>query len=318
MGSTFTFREVNEQITMLYQAGDYDGALALATRHIDDFPERRSEMIYWRLCMSARVEEAEKPIRILEQALDEGYWFGETVLRESPSLIPLVDIPAYEQLIARSAAMAAEDLDQSPELIIIPPEGRKGPLPLLLGLHENVGTSLSARSSWEGLGKEGYLLAFPSSSQPGFWKGGFIWDNRDIAKQEVSEHFASVCDQHEVDLERVVITGHSMGGQLAIWLALSRTIKVRGFIAVGPYLPDEEIDTWTELIEAAKASDMRGVIFLGEKDGDIPHEGVYRLAERLNAAGIACRVEMVPGEGHDITPEYQRRFPEALRFVAGG
>jgi predicted esterase len=317
MGNAPTFQEINAEITERYQAGDYDKALALASRHIDDFPDRRVEMIYWQLCMSARVGGAEMAIRILEQALDEGYWFSEAVLRESPSLIPLVGMGAYEELIVRSAAMAASDMEEIPRSVVIPPEGRTGPLPLLLGLHENVGTALSAQSSWGELGKEGYLLAFPSSSQQGFWKGGFIWDDRDAAVRDVSAHFASVCDQHQVDAGSVIITGHSMGGQLAIWLALSGTVKARGFITVGPYLPDEEIATWEEIIESAQESGMRGVIFLGEKDGDVPHDGVYTLSERLNTAGIACKVEMVPGEGHAITPEYQRRFPKALRFVAG-
>jgi predicted esterase len=317
MGNTPTFQEVNTEITERYQAGDYDKALALASRHLDDFPDRRVEMIYWRLCMSARVEEPEMAMRVLEQALDEGYWFSEAVLRESPSLVPLVGMPTYEELIARSAAMAASDMEEIPRSVVIPPEGRTGPLPMLLGLHENVGTALSAQTTWGGLGEEGYLLAFPSSSQQGFWKGGFIWDDRDAAVRDVSAHFAAVCEEHQVDADSVIITGHSMGGQLAIWLALSGTIKARGFITVGPYLPDEEIDTWGEMVESAKGSGMRGVIFLGEKDGDIPHEGVYALSERLNAAGIDCKVEFVPGEGHAITPEYQRRFPKALRFVAG-
>lgn len=318
MSDTLSFEMVNAQIDECYWSGDYVGALELATSHLNDFPDYRGLMIYWQLCMSARVEGSKGAVRVLKDALDEDFWFTEAILRESPSLAPLVGIPEYEQLIVRSAAMVAEDNEQPPESIVVEPKAHMESYPLLLGLHGNSMPALAARLAWEGLSEEGYLLAFPQSKQMGFWKADYVWNDRDVAVQEVSDYFETICEQYPIDRDRVVISGHSMGGQPAIWLALSGIIKAKGFITIGPYLPEEEIDAWDETIEAGKGSNIRGVIFLGEQDKSVPHEGIHKLAQRLNTEGKLCKIEIVPNEGHEITSEFRRRFPEALHFVAGG
>jgi predicted esterase len=112
----------------------------------------------------------------------------------------------------------------------------------------------------------------------------------------------------------VLIGGFSMGGQLALWLALSQSLPVRGFIAVGPYLPD--LEGWQALVEGVQGRGLRGYIITGEQDGTIPHDTLCTLVEWLNAHDIPCRMEELPGVGHGLAPELRESLERALEFVA--
>jgi dienelactone hydrolase len=54
----------------------------------------------------------------------------------------------------------------------------------------------------------------------------------------VGQHFQVLSEQYPIDRKRVVVAGFSMGGGLAIRLALSGALPARGFVGVGAFLPN--------------------------------------------------------------------------------
>jgi acetyl esterase/lipase len=133
--------------------------------------------------------------------------------------------------------------------------------------------------------------------------------------REIQEHYDALCRQHAVDPDRVVVAGFSMGGELAIWLALSGTIEARGFIAVGPGGPYmNEPDRWVPLIEASQGRGLRGYLVVGELDV-FCYEGTLALAELLKARGVPCQLEVHPNLGHDFPPEFQQSLARTLEFI---
>ncbi len=314
MPDVLTFNELQESLIQCFQEGKYTEALDLATAHLDRLPDYRADLNYWRMCAAARLEKHELAIKILEETLGGGDWYSEPVLRRSPSLQPLNGIPEYERLIERSVALWAAEQEKDHGLIVVEPEGQNKPYPLLVALHSNMARPSAARDSWIGLSDRGWLLAFPQS-RLAMWKGAYAWDDRDTVVPGVVEDLKTICERYPVDLERVVLAGHSMGGQLATWLALSQAIKARGFIVVGPYLPEEEISQWDEIIRGVKGSGLRGVFIFGDADDSIPHDMIYALCDKLKAQGLDCRVEKHSGLGHDFVPEIKQSLPAALDYV---
>jgi predicted esterase len=117
---------------------------------------------------------------------------------------------------------------------------------------------------------------------------------------------------YRIDEERIVLGGFSMGGGLAAWLALSGAIKARGFILVGPWVPD--MDQLLPLMEKDEVRRLRGYIIVGEND-EVCREISLTLAEHLRAHGIQCELEVHPGLAHEHPPDFEKSLADALEYI---
>ena len=317
--SNLTFSDLETQLYQLYQSGEYAQALDLATREASRFPTEAWRVTYWRICMASLMNETALALQLLEEALGSGIWYAEAQLREDPDLQPLQGLPQFEQLVEVCRKRQAEVQAQAaPALITLQPEGQcqagLQPCPLLLALHGNTKTAENSLGFWRSAVSKEWLLALPQSSQVR-GSDGYVWNDRDWAAREIQEHYAILCEQYAVDPDRVVVAGFSLGGELAIWLAMSGTIEARGFIAVGPAGPYmREPDNWVPLIEASQARGLRGYLVVGEQDV-FCYEGTQALAAMLRSRNIPCELEVHPNLGHDFPPEFQQSLIRALEFV---
>ncbi len=317
--SNLTFSDLRTQMFQLYQKGEYAQALDLVTREASRFPTEALRIYYWRICMASLLGETALALQLLEEALEAGFWYAEAQLREDPDLQPLQGLPGFEQLVEICRKRHAEAQAQAvPVLLTLQPEGgcQAGlqPCPLLLALHANNRTAEYSLGFWRSAVSKGWLLALPQSSQVRR-PDGYTWNDRDWAVREIQEHYATLCEQYAIDPDRVVVAGFSLGGELAIWLALSGTIEARGFIAVGPGGPYiSEPDDWVPLIEASQGRGLRGHLVVGEQD-IFCYEGTQALAALLKSRDIPCELEVHPNLGHDFPSEFQQSLAQALEFL---
>jgi predicted esterase len=148
------------------------------------------------------------------------------------------------------------------------------------------------------------------------WKDSYIWDDRDFATEEITRHYNALTTKYAVDRDRVVLTGHSMGGEMAVWLALNAAIPVRGFLAIGPGGPFvDDLENWQPLIEASEGTGLRGYIVVGQEDSTIPLNNVRKLVGQLNKAGISCQLEEIPDVGHEFSVEYEASLLRGLKYI---
>jgi predicted esterase len=334
--SELDYDSVQAEIQERYQSGDYVMALALAERYQNHFQDRVALFTYWLICFNARLRELDRSILLLRNALISGLWYGEVLLRKSPSLQPLQGIPDYENLVILNRQVQDADQTYQYPLIILRSEEQcshgSPPCPLLLGLHRNTGTVQSSLSFWRGAAYSGWLVAAPQSTQAA-WKDAYIWDNLDITRDEILHHTQTVINGYSIDPSRIVLGGHSMGGEVAIWLALSGAIPAAGFLAFGPGGPMmDHPDQWQPYIEAAASRAtsrhsgstrmdegdtlLRGYLIYGEEDRSIQPQNIQLLADALEASGLPCQVESVPGVGHDFDPKFETALMRALSFIS--
>src|SRR5690348_4945115 len=107
-----------------------------------------------------------------------------------------------------------------------------------------------------------------------------------------------------------------MGGETALRAALLGTIPVRGFILLGPGGPTIDTpDAWLPLLDAAASRGLRGYVFLGGADDDIPQDAVREIVAHLNTHGIPCGLETIPAIAHEYPADFGPYLARALAFI---
>jgi predicted esterase len=312
-----TFDEYYNEAMEHYGKGEFGTVYDLITADEARYPDHKAEILYLRSCMAARLGDNTLAMGLIRDALDQGIWYGEGMMRRTPSWQPLQGLPEFEELVQ---ACKAQELasDVGPQLLLSEPDGGCSPgdpCPVLLALHGNGDNGQRALTGWRPIVEQGWLLAAAQSSQAGMM-GFYIWDDQETALRELAAHYATLREEQSIDRDRMVIGGFSMGGETALRAALLGTVPARGFILLGPGGPTIDTpDEWLPLIEGAKERGLRGYVFLGEKDNTIPHDEIRAIVASLNAHGIPCELETVPGIAHEYPLDFGPRIKRALGFI---
>ncbi|MEI6308938.1 MAG: hypothetical protein WCP58_04775 [bacterium] len=305
-----TSLEALQEIDALFRSKDYAQAETLATESIHRFPLEVDEFVYLRMCAATRLGRIPQALQWMKEVLDAGGWYSEFLLRKSPSFEPLQGVPEFERLVGVSLRQQEADQKKGPEHRMFTPEGGDPPWPLFLVLHGNSLSAVWESHYWRSLVSRGWLLAMVESSL-GHWKGGYIWDDGEQARQDLEGCFRSLSPRYPLDFNKVILGGFSYGGQRAIEHAIKGTVGALGFLVLGPYLPD--LDQWSVLLDAGFPQGLRGYIITGELDES--HAQSLALASLLQARGIACEVEDLPGEGHWFPATFDSSLSRGLDFL---
>ncbi len=313
-----TFDTLLGQANRLYEAGDYGQALDLITREGRAYPERAQTWYYWRVCLAARTGQMALALQLFDDALAAGLWFSVTLLRQDTDLQPLQGMPEFEQrLEVCRQRQAAAQAAARPLSIVLQPSTPLLPgaeYPLLLALHGNDQNAQAALDSWRPALAEGWLVAVLQSSQVS-GANAYIWNDRDWAVREIQAHYSALRQSYPIDPERVVVAGFSRGAETAIWLALTASIKARGFIAVGPGGPFiTQPELWAPLVRAGSKLGLRGLVTIGEQDV-FSYAGTQALAAMLKEEAILCTLRVYPDLGHDFPPDFPQVLTEALALM---
>jgi pimeloyl-ACP methyl ester carboxylesterase len=145
-----------------------------------------------------------------------------------------------------------------------------------------------------------------------------------IAEKDVYDVLADVKNRFSIDEDRVYLTGLSMGGGGALWLALTRPDIWAAVAAVCPSAPPG-----TEQF-AINALDVPVRLFQGALDPLVPVQSTRQWNSLLEQAGARAEYTEYPRVRHnswdfaykdeaifDWFSQFRRnRFPERVRFVA--
>jgi dienelactone hydrolase len=321
MMSYTTFGELNNRLQELFQEENFIDALDLTNVSIDRFSDQRTLLEYWRLLLLARLGDFEGALDSLEGALQHECWFSELILRRSPSFQPLLNNPRFDELLHHNQEIAERDQEAQFPFYMLRSQGKcQGsgpPCPLLIGLHTNGGSAASSIEFWTPAASKGWLVAAPQSSQA-LMKGVYVWDDRQVAEKEIINDFQKIVDHYDINPWKSVIAGHSLGGEIAIWLTIKGVLEINYFLAVGPIGPYiDDLSHWERLLQENIKAGLRGYVVVGELDDSIRLENLTDMVEIFNRAGLETAMEIVPGLEHDYVPSYDEAILRGLNFLTG-
>ncbi len=311
-----TFQLLTNQLAQHFQNKQYAEALELITQEAPNFPNDRVWADYWKMMSAARVGNTSIVYQVADKLLEDDIWLGKVLWRETPSFAPLQGNADFELRVnAHLDAQAKEEKPAKPIMHTYLPENHSASSPLLIALHGNQRLALATLPFWESAIKKGWALALPQSTQAMF-KNSFVWDDFKESFESVQINFAELKKTLVFDQNRVVLAGHSMGGLIAVEMALRSLVSVRGFIVNGPATPfadaPEELES---LLPAILKSGLRCYFIIGEMDDDIFQDEIKAFAQKLKSAGVPCELEVVPNARHDDAPLYQPAFLRGLEFI---
>lgn len=311
-----TYAELNQRMIEHFQSGEFQQALELIEQEGSKFIAERLQVDYWRMCSAARVDSRAHVVKVADQFHSEGLWMGEIMWRLTPSFKPLQGDAEFERLATESQRLQAQEspLD-APVVLKYLPKNAPKQIPLLIALHGNQNTAAGTLPFWRPAVEEGTALVVPQSTQAMF-KGAFMWDDLDVSFEQVKTCLESMKNEIEFDQNRIILGGHSMGGFVAIQMALTGELPVRGFIANGPALPFEDApDELDKALASAKERGLRAYFIMGDKDTDIEQDAIRVFVDKMKTAGIPCELEIIPGATHDYNPDYDAAIVNAVKFI---
>ncbi len=107
-----------------------------------------------------------------------------------------------------------------------------------------------------------------------------------------------VTRQHRIDASRIYVTGHSMGGRGALYLAYKRPGRFAAVAALSPYSP---ITAWSKHLTKVPLW-----LIHGAKDVQAPIKDSEELVQAIEKAGGKPRFNPLPDADHFILDWYER------------
>jgi predicted esterase len=311
--SEHDYAAFRRDLTALYGRQEYGQALALLQQYPQLFPQQ-GMMYHWKMCLAARANDPDLAILAFKEALDAGFSYPAALIREDEDLASLQGVPAYEELATLSLKRFAEVETQTrPEMLVLSPAARDADhLPLLLGLHGNSQNARLAANDWQPIVAKGWLLACAQSSQL-LTSDAYIWNDLERGTTDVRQLYRLLNTRDLINPERIVLGGFSAGGGLAIHLAVTRAIKARGFLVVGPYLRD--LEPLKPHLDIAAASGLRGYIVMGLQEPPEGQEIMRKIHAFLNTHGVPCALEERPEIAHAFPADFGQSIEKALAFL---
>jgi predicted esterase len=314
MATDADFHALAERMFTLHERGHYLEAIAVVRAAADQFPDRAERTTYWMACLHCRLGELDQAIATLQEGLARGLWWSPEMLGDDPDLAPIRLRVEFATIVAacddrRLAAQSAA----GPDLQVVRPSRPDRQSPLLIALHWRGLRFADFAAWWRPAARHSVVVALPRSSQQ-LGMHAFGWDDRERARDEVAAAYVELCTTEAFDPRKVILAGASQGAALAMRLALAGDlVPATGFIAVVPAIRDPE--ELAPEIEAGARRGIRGWLLTGERDES--RHAIEGLHARLTQAGVSCRLEVVPGLGHDFPADFAGRLPAAIDFVLG-
>lgn len=306
---------VQRAFTEAYRQRDWQRAIGLGLELAQMVPDRPSVQ-YNLACVFALNGDADEAVHWLGRSAASGFRHLDQLDRD-PDLDSIRDQPGYSAVraaIAENSEHAADELRQSVHAappIIVPPDGHdsRKPAPLIVALHGYGDRAENFPRLWEGAAADfGAILVVPRAVRP--VGNGFSWGSVDEADTIVQMTLDYVEGRLAVDEKRIVISGFSQGGFMAMAVGVRHPDLFAGVIAMaGGYIPD--VDAPPE----AGPNAPRYYFMAGDQDRAV--KAARHASKDFKAAGYRVKLRVLFDTGHAFPKDRERELGRALRFVLG-
>lgn len=297
------------------EAGRLDQAHELGLQLLAATPE--APMTLFDLaCAFARHGDGPRAVEWLTRSAERGFRFEAKLLREEALDLIRKDAGyanALERVrgnIAKHMAGYAVRADKEAIVLTETPASLdpSKPAPLVVVLHGYGGGAKGILDAWKNTAaKFGAVLIAPQALDPA--GNGFSWTVSYEAEFLVLRAIDMALTKHNIDRNRIVVTGFSQGGLTTFNLALTHPQRFKGAIPISGFY-----DPRVAPVPSTPGAKLpRFAILNGEQDPEADNNRA--TAKLIEATGTPVMVNIYKGVGHAFPPQRDRDLAAALEFV---
>ncbi len=308
-----TPRQMAEGFNRAYTNANFVEAIRWGLK-IEESQPGQARHQYNLACVYALAGNEQTAIAWLHRSVENGFRRVTTIENDSDLKI-LREHPQWAEILAavrtnaqsyRQAVRQAFSREP-PEIVLPPDHDPEFAAPLIVAMHGYGGRPGGYPALWRpAAGKIGAILATPRGLQP---RGeGFFWGDLEEADTVIQLTIEYVKQSHLIDDSRIILTGFSQGGFMAMAVGARHPDVFAGIIPMaGGYNP--AIDT----PDPAPPGAPRFFFMVGGQDN--ARTQCSDAAEAFEAAGYAVKLRIYPGVGHSFALWTNRELGKALKFV---
>lgn len=311
-------RELSQQFTEAYRSKDYAKAMEVGTRLAALRPED-SELAYNLGCAGALRGSKEDAIKWLRRAAELGMAQVELIMGDEDlaSIRGDAELAAIVDLVKKNRVAAFEELkkraDATPPLIVVPETlDAKKPATLLVVLHGYGDREEIIAERYRDVAEEIGAIILALRGPHAISDGGYHWGDVEDADYVVTRGIEQISKSHRIAGDRIILTGFSQGGFMALNVGMRHPEKFRGIIPIAGHYA-ERLAKPRGTVPDPKP---RVYLLVGSKDQVV--ESNRTALTDFEAAGLKVKLTVLDGVGHAYPPNRAVELRKALDFVLGG
>ncbi|MEQ9617455.1 MAG: dienelactone hydrolase family protein [Phycisphaerales bacterium] len=309
-------KQLTKEFHDAYEAGAYEEAIRAGyelVRH-DQLNGLSAYNLACAFALDGRLDEAAKWLR---NAGTHGYDRPEHA-RHDPDFDAIRDHPVYREAMLVIRTNREHDLEQfkvwwdrQPLIVIKPELEPEGPAPLIVALHGYGSTGQDMAERWRKVASDaGAVLVAPESGRTIEGQNGFQWTMEDEAEWIVRRSIERAQAHTKIDAERIVLTGFSQGGYIAIRHGLKFPESVAGVIPVAG-LYDAQRTPFNEFKPSTPLP--RFYLMVGARDEML--ESMRTAEKAFDERGGQVELVVYDNVGHTFPPDTDEELAKALEYV---
>ncbi|UCF33558.1 MAG: dienelactone hydrolase family protein [Phycisphaerales bacterium] len=312
-------REICREFNRALHAKDWQKAIEAGLQCERLVPDNSTTQ-YNLACAYSLGDQKASAAQWLKKAADNG--FRNLKLFETDSDLDHVrGHPGYAEALGvvrknldrRRALLRSRSASHRPLIYKPPGYDRREPAPMIIALHGYGAFARGIGEQWRNVaGEIGALVVAPQGLEPIASGGGLHWGDVDDADYVIELAKDFVRKRYKIDEDRVVLTGFSQGGFIALALGARHPDQFIGVIPMaGPYIPQLDAPK-----EATGDRLPRFYFMVGEQDQLV--DQCRQAARDFAEAGYEVQLNVYPGVAHAFPRDRDRALRTALRYVMAG
>ena len=309
-GQILDFSDFEQQVNQLEEEGRYQDAIQLTREVWDRFPESEFDLMKEMIYLNEKTGQHEKNLQIWENGHQKGYFF--LLSPRIPKYEPYLEYTLFDELVSRDESLRSAAFKESQTIyeVVLPEQyDAQRKYPLLIIFHGGGSNLNRSRNSWKIVSPLDtdfitiYLQSYRCMDSNTY--GWLSADER--THQELKGCFDELIEQYPADLSHIYLGGISAGATMALDIALSKSIPVKGVIAFCPGLPRNLTE------KSIITTQPKVYILAGENDFYRPKQ--QELVGIFEKTGIKYKYKIIPGMGHEFPGDYEQILQESLNYV---